>query len=104
MDVINNIRNRLVNGKAKKFSVLSVEERRHMMIREIFIHRKLENAKNVGVDIMQDKFPNVTSEQIKTEFGEEKLKKMDYTVNVNAWCQFCSNRELCTAYYCRSKE
>ena len=104
MDVINNIRNRLVNGKAKKFSVLSAEDRRHMMIREIFIHKKLENAKNVGVDIMQDKFPNVTFEQIKTELSEEKLKKMDYAVNVNVWCQFCSNRELCTAYYCRSKE
>lgn len=58
MDVINNIRNRLVNGKAKKFSVLSSEERRYMMIRELFIHKKLENSKNVGVDIMQDKFPN----------------------------------------------
>lgn len=53
---------------------------------------------------MQDKFPNVTFEQIKTELSEEKLKKMDYAVNVNVWCQFCSNRELCTAYYCRSKE
>lgn len=52
----------------------------------------------------KDKFPNVTFEQIKTELSEEKLKKMDYAVNVNVWCQFCSNRELCTAYYCRSKE
>lgn len=102
MDVINNIRNRLVNGKAKKFSVLSAEERRYMMIRELFIHRKLENAKNVGVDIMQDKFPNVNSEQIKAELVEEKLKSTDYMVNVDAWCQFCSNRELCIAYYCRS--
>lgn len=101
IDVINNIRNRLVNGKAKKFSILSAEERRYMMIRELFIHKKLENA---GVDIMQDKFPNVNSEQIKAELGEEKLKGTDYTVNVNAWCQFCSNRELCTAYYCRSRD
>lgn len=101
MDVINNIRNRLVNGKAKKFSVLSAEERRYMMIRELFIHKKLENA---GVDIMQDKFPNVNSEQIKAELGEEKLKGMNYMVNVDAWCQFCSNRELCTAYYCRSRD
>ena len=101
MDVINNIRNRLIHGKAKKFSVLSAEDRRYMMIRELFIHKKLENA---GVDIMQDKFPNVNSEQIKAELGEEKLKGMNYMVNVDAWCQFCSNRELCTAYYCRSRD
>ena len=104
MDVINNIRNRLINGKAKKFSVLSAEERRHMMIRELFIHRKLENAKNVGVDIMQDKFPNVNSEQIRRELAEERLNNTDYTANVDAWCQFCSNRELCTAFYCGPRD
>ena len=75
-----------------------------MMIRELFIHKKLETAKNAGVDIMQDKFPNVNTEQIMAELAEEKLKSIDYTVNVNAWCQFCSNRELCTAYYCREKD
>lgn len=104
LDVINNIRNRMVNGKAKKFAVLSAEDRRYMMIRELFIHKKLETAKNAGVDIMQDKFPNVNTEHIMAELAEEKLKSIDYTVNVNAWCQFCSNRELCTAYYCREKD
>ena len=104
LDVINNIRNRVVNGKAKKFSILSAEERRYMMIRELFIHKKLENAKNAGVDIMQDKFPNVNADQIMEELAEEKLKRIDYMVNVDAWCQFCSNRELCTAYYCRVRD
>ena len=104
MDVINNIRNRLVNGKVKKFPVLTAEDRRYMMIRELFIHRKLENAKNVGVDIMQDKFPNINTEKIEAELAEEKLKSTDYVVNVDAWCQFCSNRELCTAYYCSSTD
>ncbi len=104
MDVINNIRNRFVNGKAKKFSVLSAEERRYMMIRELFIHRKLENAKNAGVDTMQDKFPKMNAEQISKELAEEKLKGTNYMVNVNAWCKFCANRELCTAYYCRSRD
>ena len=102
MDVINNIRNRLVNGKAKKFPILSAEDRRYMMIRELFIHKKLENAKNAGVDIMQDKFPNVNTMQIMTELEEKKLRNMEYTVCVDAWCQFCANRELCTAYYCKS--
>ena len=104
MDVITNIRNRLVKGKSKRFSFLSSEDRRYMMIRELFIHKKLENAKSAGVDIMNDKFPNVSLERIKIDLAEKKLKDIDYEVNVDAWCQFCSNRELCTAYYCRSRE
>ena len=104
MDVINNIRNRLVSGKAKKFSVLSSEERRYMMIRELFIHKKLENSKNAGVDIMQDKFPNVSAEQIAEKLNQEMLKGVDYMVNVDAWCQFCANRELCTAYYSKPRD
>lgn len=104
LDVINNIRNRMVNRKEKKFPVLSAETRRSMMIRELFIHKKLVNVKNTGVDIMQDKFPVVTPDQVKTELAEDVLKNMNYVVNVDAWCQFCSNRELCTAYYCRSKD
>ena len=104
MDVINNIRNRLVSGKAKKFPVLSSEERRYMMIRELFIHKKLENSKNAGVDIMQDKFPNVSAEQIAEKLNQEMLKGVDYMVNVDVWCQFCANRELCTAYYSKSRD
>lgn len=103
MDVINNIRNRLVGGKVKKFPILTTEDRRHMMIRELFIHKKLENAKSIGMNIMQDKFPNVNQEQIEMEFTEERLKNTDYIVNVDEWCQYCSNRELCTAYYCSSR-
>ena len=75
-----------------------------MMIRELFIHKKLEKAKNAGVDIMQDKFPAVTSDQIKTELGEDVLKNAEYAINVDAWCQYCSNREICIAYYSTSKE
>ena len=104
MDVINNIRNRLLNSKKKKFDILSAEDRRYMMIRELFIHKKLENAKNVGVDVMQEKFPIITSSQINTELDENILKNIDYSVNVNVWCQFCSNRELCSAYYSVSKD
>lgn len=104
VNVINNIHNRLVCGKVKKFAILSADDRRYMMIRELFIHKKLENANNAGVNIMQDKFTKVNPEQIKTELAEERLKSMDYMVNVDAWCQFCSNRELCTAYYCRFRD
>ena len=104
MDVINNIRNRIINGKAKKYPVLTAEDRRYMMIRELFIHKKLEDSKNGGVDIMEDKFPDVTQEQIDTALSEDKLRGMKYMTNVDAWCKYCANRELCTAYYCNARE
>lgn len=104
MDVINNIRNRILNGKTKKFSVLTPEDRRYMMIRELFIHKKLENYKENGTDIMADMFPDITQEQIDTYLSEETLYKMQYSAHANAWCQYCSNRELCIAYYCTTSE
>lgn len=102
LDVINNVRTRLINSKEKKFPILSADDRRYMMIRELFIHKKLENSKNAGVDILKDKFPKVSPEQIREALSSDKMQNMDFTVNVNAWCQYCSNRELCTAYYCRT--
>ena len=104
MDVINNIRNRLVSGKNKKFTIMTAEDRRYMKLRELFIHKRLESAKNAGVDILQDKFPNVGPEQIEADLAEDKLKRINYMANVAAWCQFCSNREMCTAYYCSSRD
>lgn len=104
IDVINNIRNRIMNNKGKKFPILSAENRRYMMIRELFIHKKLESAKNAGVDIMQDKFPIVTAEDVKTKLSEDILRTTNFIANVDVWCQFCSNRELCTAYYCSKRE
>lgn len=104
IDVINNIRNRIMNNKGKKFPILSAENRRYMMIREVFIHKKLESAKNAGVDIMQDKFPIVTAEDVKTKLSEDILRTTNFIANVDVWCQFCSNRELCTAYYCSKRE
>lgn len=104
MDIINNIRNHIVNSKEKRFPNLSMEDRRDMMIRELFIHKKLKNEKKTGVNIMKNKFQMITPEQIRTTLADDVLKNMHYTVNVDAWCQFCSNRELCTAYYCKDKE
>lgn len=101
MDVINNIRNRIMSSKIKEIPVLSKENRHYMMIRELFIHKKLENA---GVDIMQDKFPDVLPEKIQSELEEKVLKDMKYTINVDEWCKYCSNRNLCTAYYCTARE
>ena len=53
---------------------------------------------------MEDKFPDVTQEQIDTALSEDKLRGMKYMTNVDAWCKYCANRELCTAYYCNATE
>lgn len=104
MDVINNIRKRLLENKAKKFAVLSADDRRYMMIRELFIYKKLENSKNGGANVMEDKFPVVSQEKVNTDLSSELLENMNFRPNVDAWCQYCANRELCTAYYCNSNE
>ncbi len=102
MDVINNIRNRIVNGKVKKYAILTKEDRRYMMIRELFIHKKLENVKNSSTDVMEDKFPNVSQDWIDINLSEEVLQRIKYKKNVDVWCKYCANRELYTAYYCNT--
>lgn len=104
MDVINNIRNRLTTGKSKKYAILTSEERRYMMIRELFIHKRLENSKNDGIDIMADKFPVVSQERINEDLSEEALMNAKYGVHIDSWCKYCANRELCTAFYCNTTE
>ena len=104
MDVINNIRNRIINGKLNVYPRLSQDNRRYMMLRELFIYKKLGDAKNDGSDVMADVFPDVSQDIIDKELSQEALRKMEYGVHVNPWCQYCANRELCTAYYCKSSE
>lgn len=103
MDVINNIRHRLLNGKAKKFAILSSEERQYMMIRELFIHKQLADPKTFRKNILQDKFPAVSDEKIAEELDETVLKKTRFQKDADLWCQYCSNREFCAAYYSRSE-
>lgn len=45
IDIINNIRNRLNNGYS--FPLLSSEDRKYMIIRELFIYKQLKNPKNI---------------------------------------------------------
>ncbi len=104
MDVINNIRNKILKEKAKKYAYLTSEDRRYMMIRELFIYRKLEDFKTGASDVMKDKFPAVSQEQIDLELSESGLYETNYITNVDVWCKFCSNRELCTAYYRNTTE
>lgn len=103
MDAINNIRHRLLASKAKNFAILSSEERQYMMIRELFIHKQLADPKTFRKNILQDKFPSVSDEKIAEELSETILKKTHFRKDVDLWCQYCSNREFCAAYYARSE-
>ena len=103
MDAINNIRSRLLSGKTKNFPVLTNTERKEMMIRELFIHRQLADQKTHRKNILQDKFIEVTDEKIAEDLSESALHNLKFRTNVDIWCQYCSNRELCVAYHARSE-
>ena len=103
MDAINNIRSRLLSGKTKNFPVLTNTERKEMMIRELFIHRQLADQKTHRKNILQDKFIEVTDEKIADDLSESALHNLKFRTNVDIWCQYCSNRELCVAYHARSE-
>lgn len=102
MDAINNIRSRLINGKSKSLPILSEAERQYMMVRELFIHKQLSDPQTFRKNILQDKFPEVTEEKIEQVLSEENLAKHRFHKDVDLWCQYCSNRESCAAYYAKT--
>ena len=99
MDVINNIRSRMLGNKSKAFPILTSEERQYMMIRELFIHKQLEDRRTFRNNILQDKFPAVTDEKIEQELSKATLQNLKYVKETDLWCQYCSNREFCAEYY-----
>lgn len=99
MDVINHVRNRLFGGKMKQFPRLKDQDRTYMMIRELFIHRKLTDPKQFGRDVLKEVFSSVTDEKIAEALSESALSQKRYHRNINLWCQYCANHEFCAAAY-----
>lgn len=99
MDVINRVRNRLFAGKMKQFPHLKAQDRTYMMIRELFIHRRLTDPKQFGRDVLKEVFSPVTDEKIAEALSESALSQKKYHRNINLWCQYCANHELCAAAY-----
>ena len=97
IDIINNIRNRLNNGYS--FPVLSDDDRKYMIIRELFIYKQLKNPKMFNQDVLKDKFPEINQEKIDSELSHEVLSQMLFSSGTNIWCKYCTNRELCVDYY-----
>lgn len=99
MDIVNNIRRRLMGNRIKRFPELTKEEQRYMMIRELFIHKQLYDRVTSRKDVLNDKFPVVSAREIAEELSEEKLSGKKYLKAVDSWCQYCTNREICAAFY-----
>ena len=99
IDIINTVRSRMMNTKEKRFDNLTKEDRKNMLVRELFIHDRLVDPNNKGVNILQDKFPDISRVQVQELLNEEKLKQIKFNKEVNVWCKYCSIREACAAYY-----
>lgn len=102
MDIINTIRGRLLNKKKGKFPILQPEDRQYMMIRELFIFKQLSDPKTHRKDVLNDKFPNVTTDRLNEVLNEETLRVLQFRKETDVWCQYCANREFCAAYYLKS--
>lgn len=102
IDIINNVRNRLNTGKS--FPVLSGEDRKFMVIRELFIYKQLKNSRKFNQNVLKDKFTDVTQAKIDDDLSEERLENEKFLGNTNIWCKYCTNRELCVDYYAHSEE
>ena len=69
------------------------------MIRELFIYKQLKDPRQFGKDVLKDKFETVSREKIDSELSEEKLRGVHFVSEINLWCKYCANREICVDYY-----
>lgn len=99
MDIINTVRNRLINGKTKVLPKLTSEQLRIMKIRELFIHHVLSDSKTHRNDVFADKFTPVSVDTVSEKLSDSQLAGTTYHPESDVWCQYCSNREICVACY-----
>ena len=67
------MKNRLNNGKA--FLVLSEDDLKFMMIRELFICKQLKDPKKFNQDVLKDMFPDVKSAENRRRVVRRKIKE-----------------------------
>ena len=99
VDMVNNIRNRLTSNKNKTIPRITPDRLRYMKIRELFIHSSLSDFRTRRNNVLADKLSSVEIDTICEKLSAEQLTGMQYSPEVDVWCQYCSNRELCTACY-----
>ena len=98
MDIMRKVKGRMSNGKeAKVFPQITAKMRQYMMIRELFIHKKLTDGKNSQNDILRGKFDEVSDDKIAESLNEAALQKK-FWKSPHLWCRYCANQEICTAH------
>lgn len=103
IDVVWNIRKRLFGGKTKNFPQLTNTDRREMMLRELFIFKQLKDPQLDRGNVLQGKFDGPSMDHLKQTLSVENLRQIKFEKSPNVWCQYCSNREACVAYYTTEK-
>lgn len=101
LDIKNTVRKRILGKNQMKFPMINSEEQKDMMLKELFIHRKLSDPKRFGFDVLSNKFPDISPEELQDKLSQENLRK-GFRPNPDLWCKYCSNKAICTAYF--SKE
>lgn len=107
MDIIMNARNFLKNEvlkDAKTFPNISENDKSYMQKKEEFIYLKIGAKDNPDENILKYKFRDALQSEIKTTLSTEKLKEMSYVKEVDEWCKYCPNREICLETYKQIKD
>lgn len=87
VDIITNVKTRLLNTPGKKYQKADTDSERYIKIKELFIHRKLDKK--------EDKFPVIDQEKINKSLSTDELNAIDYKRFLSGWCTYCSNKNLC---------
>lgn len=103
IDVVWNIRRRLLGIKTKSFPQLTSADRREMMLRELFIFKQLKNQQLDRGNVLQGKFDMPSIDHMKQTLSVEALRQVKFEKSPDVWCQYCSNRDVCAACYATAK-
>lgn len=102
MDIVKNARNYLkttVLKNASVFPAISKNDESYMQKKEEFIYLKITTREKPGENIMRDKFIDATQSEINNALSINKLMGMNYLKEVDGWCIYCPNREICLEPY-----
>lgn len=93
MDAINKIRQRFLSEYKGKTFVIDSNQHEYMAIRELFIQKQLKDR--MGRNVQKGIFDTVSKDTIEKKLSPESLANMKYKKEMDLWCQYCANREVC---------
>ena len=102
-DIVNKVKGRMMDAQGKMFPKITSKVRQYMMIRELFIYKKLSDEKNHREDILRDKFADVSEEKIAETLSEATLQKR-FRKSPHLWCKYCANHGICAAFYAKREK